>query len=120
MAHIASATFCATRHLHLSRENFAGLSPDPPPGIAMAGRRAPRGCGNGPPGPWIQPAHRAIYIDSEIIEPAVRDSLPRRRPHHGGVTVSTGLLAAKRHAGVWAPVIAWKNIIANNQLAYAA
>jgi hypothetical protein len=39
----------------------------------------------------------------------------------GGVTVSTGLLAARRHAGGWAPVIAWKNIIANtNQLAYAA
>jgi hypothetical protein len=38
----------------------------------------------------------------------------------GGVTVSTGLLAARRHAGVWAPVIAWKTIIANNQLAYAA
>lgn len=39
----------------------------------------------------------------------------------GGVTVSTGSLAAKRHAGVWAPVIAWKTIIANtNQLAYAA
>ena len=40
--------------------------------------------------------------------------------HAGGVTVSTGSLAARRHAGVWAPVIAWKNIIANNQLAYAA
>ena len=38
----------------------------------------------------------------------------------GGVTVSTELLAAKRHAGVRAPVIAWKNIIANNNLAYAA
>ncbi len=38
----------------------------------------------------------------------------------GGVTVSTELLAAKRHAGVWAPVIAWKTIIANTNLAYAA
>ena len=27
----------------------------------------------------------------------------------GGVTVSTGSIAAERHAGVWAPVIACKN-----------
>jgi hypothetical protein len=40
--------------------------------------------------------------------------------HNGGVTVSTGSLAAKRHAGVWAPVIARKMIIADHQLAYAA
>jgi hypothetical protein len=39
---------------------------------------------------------------------------------HGGVTVSTGLFAAKRHAGGWAPVIARKMIIADHQLAYAA
>ena len=38
----------------------------------------------------------------------------------GGVTVSTGLQAAERHAGVWAPVIAYKNTIANNNLALAA
>ena len=41
-------------------------------------------------------------------------------PPDGGVTVSTGSLAAKRHAGVWAPVIARKMIIADHQLAYAA
>ena len=41
-------------------------------------------------------------------------------PPNGGVTVSTGSLAAKRHAGVWAPVIARKMIIADHQLAYAA
>ena len=38
----------------------------------------------------------------------------------GGVTVSTGLIAAKRHAGVRTPVIARKMIIADHQLAYAA
>ena len=38
----------------------------------------------------------------------------------GGVTVSTGSVAAERHAGVWAPVIAYKNTIANNNLALAA
>ena len=38
----------------------------------------------------------------------------------GGVTVSTGLQAAERHAGGWAPVIAYKNTIANNNLALAA
>jgi len=54
------------------------------------------------------------------MEAAVRSSLLGRRTY-GGVTVSTGSLVAERHAGVWAPVIAWKNIIANtNQLAYAA
>lgn len=38
----------------------------------------------------------------------------------GGVTVSTGSFAALRHAGVWAPVIARKTTIANNNLALAA
>jgi hypothetical protein len=38
----------------------------------------------------------------------------------GGVTVSTELFAAKRHAGVWAPVIACKNRIANTEFALAA
>lgn len=44
-------------------------------------------------------------------------SLPRKG---GGVTVSTGLDGPKRHAGVWAPVIARKTILANNNLALAA
>ena len=39
---------------------------------------------------------------------------------HGGVTASTGLLAAERHAGVWTPVIAHKTISAEPQLALAA
>jgi len=38
----------------------------------------------------------------------------------GGVTVSTEMLAAKRHAGVHSPVIEGKMIIANQQMAYAA
>jgi hypothetical protein len=38
----------------------------------------------------------------------------------GGVTASTEMLAAKRHAGVHTPVIACKTIIANQTLAYAA
>jgi hypothetical protein len=39
---------------------------------------------------------------------------------YGGVTASTEMLAAKRHAGVYTPVIAYKMIIANQQMAYAA
>ena len=38
----------------------------------------------------------------------------------GGVTASTEMLAAKRHAGVHSPVIEGKMIIANQQMAYAA
>jgi hypothetical protein len=38
----------------------------------------------------------------------------------GGVTVSTGSLAARRHAGVWAPIIACKTKVANDNLALAA
>jgi hypothetical protein len=39
---------------------------------------------------------------------------------YGGVTASTGLLVAERHAGVWTPVIAHKTISADNNLALAA
>ena len=39
---------------------------------------------------------------------------------NGGVTASTEMLAAKRHAGVYTPVIAYKMIIANQTMAYAA
>jgi hypothetical protein len=38
----------------------------------------------------------------------------------GGVTVSTGMLAARRHVGVHTPEIACKKRIANQQMAYAA
>ena len=39
---------------------------------------------------------------------------------NGGVTASTEVLAAERHAGVHTPVIACKTTIANQNLAYAA
>ena len=42
------------------------------------------------------------------------------QPTSGGVTASTEMLAAKRHAGVHTPAIACKMIIANQQMAYAA
>jgi len=41
-------------------------------------------------------------------------------PIDGGVTASTEWFAAKRHAGVWSPVIDCKMIVANTELAYAA
>jgi hypothetical protein len=40
--------------------------------------------------------------------------------NYGGVTVSTGSFAARRHAGVWAPIIACKTKVANDNLALAA
>ena len=46
--------------------------------------------------------------------------LCKANPTSGGVTASTEMLAAKRHAGVHTPVIACKTIIANQTLAYAA
>src|SRR5690349_22246994 len=44
----------------------------------------------------------------------------KAKPTSGGVTASTEMLAAKRHAGVHTPVIECKMIIANQQMAYAA
>jgi hypothetical protein len=41
-------------------------------------------------------------------------------PISGGVTASTEMLAARRHAGVHTPEIECKMIIANQQMAYAA
>ncbi len=41
-------------------------------------------------------------------------------PPSGGVMVSTGLLVAERHVGVWTPVIAHKIISAEPQFALAA
>ena len=38
----------------------------------------------------------------------------------GGVTASTERFAAKRHAGVFAPVTVDKTIVANTEMAYAA
>ena len=50
----------------------------------------------------------------------VEVDLSKANPTSGGVTASTEMLAAKRHAGVHTPVIACKTIIANQQMAYAA
>ena len=47
-------------------------------------------------------------------------SILTAKPTSGGVTASTEMLAAKRHAGVHTPVIVGKMIIANQQMAYAA
>jgi len=41
-------------------------------------------------------------------------------PTDGGVTASTEVFEAERHAGVHTPVIACKNTIANQNMAYAA
>jgi hypothetical protein len=49
-----------------------------------------------------------------------RSSSFQANPTSGGVTASTEMLAAKRHAGVHTPVIVSKMIIANQQMAYAA
>ncbi len=62
-----------------------------------------------------------LFFDNR---PATR-SIPfsRRLPRQekvGGVTASTELLAAKRHARVHTPVIECKTIIANQNMAYAA
>ena len=53
-------------------------------------------------------------------QPSLEVVLCRAQPTSGGVTASTEMLAAKRHAGVHTPVIACKMIIANQQMAYAA
>ena len=73
----------------------------------------PNGRGEGARGPL------PIRVSKSRID-RVSGFTPDWIPTNGGVTVSTGSLAAKRHAGVWAPVIARKMIIADHQLAYAA
>ena len=59
-------------------------------------------------------------IDFRSQPPQNRCSSLQAKPTSGGVTASTEMLAAKRHAGVHTPVIACKMIIANQQMAYAA
>ena len=63
----------------------------------------------------------SIYYDERLYIAAsdgtVELTVPTTR---GGVTASTEVIAAKRHTGVHASVIACKNRIANQQLAYAA
>jgi hypothetical protein len=69
--------------------------------------------------PWVvYPSSKELT--SRRAEPSVEVDLLQGHPTCGGVTASTEMLAAKRHAGVHTPVIAWKMIIANQQMAYAA
>ena len=59
-------------------------------------------------------------LTSSLWQPSLEVALCKADPTSGGVTVSTEMLAAKRHAGVHTPVIVGKMIIANQQMAYAA
>jgi hypothetical protein len=63
----------------------------------------------------------SIRLTSGCKNPSLEGVLSIRPiPPSGGVTASTEMLAAKRHAGVHTPVIVGKMIIANQQMAYAA
>jgi len=59
-------------------------------------------------------------LTSLLGQPSLEVVLLQGHPTSGGVTASTEMLAAKRHAGVHTPVIVGKMIIANQQMAYAA
>ena len=59
-------------------------------------------------------------LTSVLCLPRLEVDLCKANPTSGGVTASTEMLAAKRHAGVHTPVIVGKMIIANQQMAYAA
>ncbi len=63
------------------------------------------------------PAH-LIMSAIDFPTPGVRVKLIA--VHFGGVTASTEVIAVKRHTGAHASVIACKNTIANQTLAYAA
>src|SRR5262245_37350661 len=54
-------------------------------------------------------------LTSVLQAPRVEVDLYIGHPISGGVTASTEMLAAKRHAGVHTPVIACKTISANQQ-----
>jgi hypothetical protein len=59
-------------------------------------------------------------LTSNRLQPRLEVVLCMANPTSGGVTASTEMLAAKRHAGVHTPAIACKTTIANQTLAYAA
>ena len=59
-------------------------------------------------------------MTSHLGKPRLEVDLYRPILNMGGVTASTEMLAAKRHAGVHTPVIVSKMIIANQPMAYAA
>jgi len=66
------------------------------------------------------PIRSSNDLTSGCVKPSLEVVLYKANPKHGGVTASTEMLAAKRHAGVHTPVIVGKKIIANQQMAYAA
>jgi len=69
----------------------------------------------------IDPKYFRIYFSEVRVDQSLVSSQNlMAKPTSGGVTASTEMLAAKRHAGVHTPVIACKMIIANQQMAYAA
>jgi hypothetical protein len=61
----------------------------------------------------------SIYLDVVDFS-ALAVKVKKTAQHYGGVTASTEVIAVKRHTGVHASVIACKNTIANQNLAYAA
>ena len=65
------------------------------------------------------PRDVAIYTRFSSLT-ALQNATLEAAPPCGGVMVSTGLLVAERHAGVWTPVIAHKTISAEPQFALAA
>jgi hypothetical protein len=64
--------------------------------------------------------HLINCLTSIRLQPRLEVALCNGHPTSGGVTASTEMLAAKRHAGVHTPAIACKTTIANQQMAYAA
>ena len=77
------------------------------------------GCSNQPPESRIQRfASKCSAVDLRTFAGTVK--LIAVRIILGGVTASTEVIAVKRHTGVHASVIACKNTIANQTLAYAA
>ena len=69
------------------------------------------------PDAHIRPSNE---LTSSQVNPSLEVDLSKANPTSGGVTASTEMLAAKRHAGVHTPVIECKTIIANQTMAYAA
>ncbi len=83
--------------------------------------RYQKNSGWGIPSTWNLGAPQSSNeLTSCQANPRLEVVLCKANPTSGGVTASTEMLAAKRHAGVHTPVIACKMIIANQQMAYAA
>jgi hypothetical protein len=72
---------------------------------------------------WCESTNRRSAsndLTSLGIVRSLESALFNGQPSSGGVTASTEMLAARRHAGVHTPVIVGKMIIANQTMAYAA